>query len=73
MKVEEVFTAEYGRAVAALVRLFGAIDLAEEAVADAFDVAVERWPAEGTPSQPGGWIVTTARMNRAVELSHHHL
>ncbi len=53
--------------------LHDAIDLAEEAVADAFAVAVERWPAEGTPSQPGGWIVTTARMNRAVELSHHHL
>ena len=59
--VATVFAAEYGRAVASLVRLLGDIDLAEEAVADAFAVAVARWPADGVPPNPGGWIVTTAR------------
>src|SRR5919204_3435424 len=63
--IERVFRAEYGRAVAVLVRSFGDIDLAEEAVQDAFAVAVQRWPAEGVPSSPAGWIITTAR-NRAI-------
>jgi RNA polymerase sigma-70 factor (ECF subfamily) len=60
-----VFRAEYGRAVAVLVRVFGDIDVAEEAVQDAFTVAVERWPASGLPPSPAGWIITTAR-NRAI-------
>jgi RNA polymerase sigma-70 factor (ECF subfamily) len=64
--VEKTFRAEFGRAVATLVRLFGDIDLAEEAVQDAFVVAVQRWPDTGIPPNPGGWIVTTAR-NRAVD------
>jgi RNA polymerase sigma-70 factor (ECF subfamily) len=59
--VERVFRQEYGRAVAILVRLFGDIDLAEEAVQDAFAVATERWPVTGTPHSPAGWIITTAR------------
>jgi RNA polymerase sigma-70 factor, ECF subfamily len=63
--IERVFRAEYGRAVAVLVRSFGDIELAEEAVQDAFTVAVQRWPAEGVPSSPAGWIITTAR-NRAI-------
>jgi RNA polymerase sigma-70 factor, ECF subfamily len=63
--VEAVFRAEYGRAVATLVRLLGDIDLAEEAVQDAFTVAVERW-ADAVPPNPGGWIVTTAR-RRAID------
>jgi RNA polymerase sigma-70 factor (ECF subfamily) len=50
-----------GRAVATLVRVLGDIDLAEDAVQEAFAVAVERWPTEGLPPNPGGWIVTTAR------------
>jgi RNA polymerase sigma-70 factor (ECF subfamily) len=61
-----VFREEYGRAVAVLIRQFGDIDLAEEAVQDAFTVAAERWPATGMPPSPAGWIITTAR-NRAID------
>lgn len=64
--VEQVFRAEYGRAVAVLVRAFGDIDLAEEAVQEAFAEAVRRWPGDGIPPSPAGWIITTAR-NRAVD------
>ncbi len=64
--VEQVFGREYGRAVAVLVRVFGDIDIAEEAVQDAFTEAVRRWPADGVPPSPAGWIITTAR-NRAVD------
>ncbi|WP_327040693.1 RNA polymerase sigma factor [Micromonospora ureilytica] len=64
--VEAVFRAEYGRAVAVLVRLLGDIDLAEEAVQEAFAVAVERWPTTGPPPSPAGWLITTAR-NRAID------
>ncbi|MFE4581852.1 RNA polymerase sigma factor [Streptomyces chartreusis] len=64
--VEAVFRAEYGRAVAVLVRALGDIDLAEEAVQDAFTTALRRWPETGVPPSPAGWIITTAR-NRAVD------
>jgi RNA polymerase sigma-70 factor, ECF subfamily len=64
--IERVFSEEYGRAVAVLVRVFGDIDVAEEAVQDAFTEAVRRWPAAGLPPSPAGWIITTAR-NRAVD------
>ncbi len=64
--IEHVFRAEYGRAVAILVRIFGDIDVAEEAVQDAFTTAVQRWPASGLPPSPAGWIITTAR-NRAID------
>lgn len=64
--VEAVFRAEYGRAVAVLVRFLGDIDLAEEAVQDAFTTAVRRWPEAGVPPSPAGWIITTAR-NRAID------
>jgi RNA polymerase sigma-70 factor (ECF subfamily) len=64
--VERVFREHYGRAVAVLIRLLGDIGAAEEAVQDAFLTAVERWPAEGVPPSPAGWIVTTAR-NRAID------
>jgi RNA polymerase sigma-70 factor (ECF subfamily) len=64
--IDEVFRHESGRAVATLVRLFGDIDIAEEAVQDAFAVAMERWPATGPPANPGAWITTTAR-NRAID------
>ncbi|MEV5480238.1 MULTISPECIES: RNA polymerase sigma factor [Streptomyces] len=59
--VERVFREEYGRAVAVLVRVFGDIDVAEEAVQDAFTTAIERWPSAGLPPSPAGWIITTAR------------
>jgi RNA polymerase sigma-70 factor (ECF subfamily) len=65
-EIERVFREEYGRAVAVLVRAFGDIDIAEEAVQDAFTVAVQRWPDTGLPPSPAGWIITTAR-NRAID------
>jgi RNA polymerase sigma-70 factor, ECF subfamily len=61
-----VFRQEYGRAVAVLVRVFGDIDVAEEAVQDAFTAALQRWPSTGLPASPAGWIITTAR-NRAID------
>ena len=64
--VDRVFREESGKAVATLVRLFGDIDVAEEAVQDAFMVATEKWPESGLPPNPAGWIVTTAR-NRAID------
>ncbi|MFJ9820414.1 RNA polymerase sigma factor [Streptomyces sp. NPDC101151] len=64
--IEAVFRAEYGRAVSVLVRFLGDIDLAEEAVQDAFATAVRTWPETGVPPSPAGWIITTAR-NRAVD------
>jgi RNA polymerase sigma-70 factor (ECF subfamily) len=59
--VARVFRESSGRAVATLARVFGDIDLAEDAVQEAFAVAIERWPSDGLPPNPGGWIVTTAR------------
>ena len=64
--VERVFREVYGQAVATLVRVFGDITLAEDAVQDAFVVASERWRSDGIPPNPAGWIVTTAR-NRAID------
>jgi RNA polymerase sigma-70 factor (ECF subfamily) len=60
-EIERVFREEYGRAVASLVRRFGDIDLAEEAVQDAFATAVQRWASDGLPPSPAGWIILTAR------------
>ena len=65
-EIAAVFRAEYGRAVAVLIGALGDIDLAEDAVADAFAAAVARWPSEGTPPSPAGWIITTAR-HRAID------
>src|SRR3954471_5871826 len=64
--VERVFAAEYGRAVAVLVRVFGDIDIAQDAVQDAFIAAMEHWPSAGLPPRPAGWIIATAR-NRAID------
>jgi RNA polymerase sigma-70 factor (ECF subfamily) len=64
--LERIFREESGRVIATLVRHFGDIDLAEEMVQDAFVVASSRWPETGLPSNPGGWITTTAR-NRAID------
>ena len=64
--VERVFREQHGRAVAVLVRILGDIDLAEESVQDAFVEATKRWPSEGLPPRPAGWIITTAR-NRAID------
>jgi RNA polymerase sigma-70 factor (ECF subfamily) len=64
--VEAVFRREYGRAVAALTRAFGDIDLAEESVQEAFAAAVQRWPSSGLPPSPAGWIIATAR-NKTID------
>jgi RNA polymerase sigma-70 factor (ECF subfamily) len=64
--IDEVFRAEYGRCVAILVRVFGDIDIAEDAVQEAFAIAAQKWPVDGMPPNPGGWITTTAR-NRALD------
>jgi RNA polymerase sigma-70 factor, ECF subfamily len=60
-EVGRIFREESGRSLAALIRVFGDIDLAEDAVQEAFAVALRRWPGEGVPPNPGGWITTTAR------------
>jgi len=65
-ELEEVFRREAGRCTATLIRVLGDIDLAEDAVAEAFTIAAERWPETGIPPNPGGWITTTAR-NRAFD------
>ena len=64
--LERIFREERGRVTATLIRLFGDIDVAEEAVQEAFLVATQRWPETGLPPNPGGWILTTAR-NRAID------
>lgn len=64
--IERIFRAEYGRALAVLIRVCGDIALAEEAVQDAFTAALERWPSSGLPPSPVGWIITTAR-NAAID------
>ncbi|MBB4905167.1 RNA polymerase sigma factor [Actinophytocola algeriensis] len=66
MNLDGVFRREYGRAVSVLVRSLGDIGLAEEVVQDAFVEAVRRWPADGVPPSPAGWLITTAR-NRAID------
>jgi len=65
-EIECVFREEFGRAVAVLARHFGDIDLAEEAIQDAFAIALERWPVTGRPPSAAGWIITTGR-NRAID------
>jgi RNA polymerase sigma-70 factor, ECF subfamily len=64
--IETVFREEWGRAVAILTRVLGDLALAEDAVQDAFTIGLERWPRDGLPSNPGAWLVTTAR-NRAID------
>ncbi|MFC4911629.1 RNA polymerase sigma factor [Actinomadura gamaensis] len=66
VRIEDVFREEHGRLLAALARRFGDLDLAEEAAADALEAAVARWPVDGVPPNPGGWLMTTAR-RRAVD------
>jgi RNA polymerase sigma-70 factor (ECF subfamily) len=64
--IGRIFREESGRSVATLIRIFGDIDLAEDAVQEAFAVALRKWPGEGLPPNPGGWITKTAR-NRAID------
>ena len=66
LTVEQAFRDEWGRVLAALIGFLGDFELAEEAAQDAFAIAAERWPREGTPASPRAWLVTTAR-NRAID------
>ena len=66
VEVGRIFREESGRSVAALIRVFGDIDVAEDAVQEAFEVALDKWPRDGLPPNPGAWITTTAR-NRAID------
>ena len=66
MTLEQVFRDEWGRVLATLIGLLGDFELAEEAAQEAFAVAAERWPRDGTPSNPRSWLITTAR-NRAID------
>jgi RNA polymerase sigma-70 factor, ECF subfamily len=65
-EVGRIFREESGPAVAALIRVFRDIDIAEDAVQDAFAIALRKWPRDGLPPNPGGWITTTAR-NRSID------
>ncbi len=65
-EIARIFRQDYGRAVSVLVRVFGDIDIAEDAVQDAFATALQRWPADGLPPSPAGWLITTAR-NKAID------
>lgn len=65
-EIAGIFRAEYGRAVAVLIRTLGDIGLAEDAVAEAFATALQRWAAQGAPPSPAGWVITTAH-NRAID------
>jgi RNA polymerase sigma-70 factor (ECF subfamily) len=64
--LDQVFREEWGRVLATLIGFLGDFDLAEEAAQEAFAIAAERWPREGTPSNPRAWLMTTAR-NRATD------
>ena len=64
--IEQVFRDEWGRVLARLVGILGDFDLAEDAAQEAFAIAAERWPRDGVPANPAGWLVTTAR-NRAID------
>jgi RNA polymerase sigma-70 factor (ECF subfamily) len=64
--VEEVFREEWGRTLATLARTLGDVDLAEDAVQEAFTKALEHWPRGGAPANPGAWLLTTAR-NAAID------
>jgi RNA polymerase sigma-70 factor (ECF subfamily) len=64
--LEQAFRDQWGRVLAALIGFLGDFDLAEEAAQEAFAVAAQRWPREGTPPNPGAWLTVTAR-NRAID------
>ncbi len=61
MRIEEIFRAEHGRILATLIRVLGDIDVAEEAMQEAFGAALEQWPVAGTPTSPVPWLVSTGR------------
>ncbi|HEV8533497.1 MAG TPA: RNA polymerase sigma factor [Methylomirabilota bacterium] len=76
MRIEEIFRTEYGRILATLIRLLGDFDVAEEALQEAFEAALEQWPAAGPPANPVAWLIGTARhkaidrLRRRTRLAH---
>lgn len=71
INLEKIYREESGRILATLIRLLGSFDLAEEAMQEAFAVAIEQWPKQGMPESPCAWLVSTAR-NKAVDLLRRH-
>jgi RNA polymerase sigma-70 factor (ECF subfamily) len=67
MNIENIYREESGRILATLIRLLGSFDLAEEALQEAFAVALEQWPKSGMPANPRAWLVSTAH-HKAVDL-----
>jgi len=67
--LERIFREQWGRVLATLIGFLGDFDLAEDAVQEAFAIAAARWPRDGTPANPGAWLITTAR-NRAINRIH---
>ena len=65
-EIARIFREGSGRSVATLIRVSGDVDVAEDAVREAFALALRKWPTEGMPPNPGGWITTTGR-NRAID------
>src|SRR5215471_18336427 len=65
-EIEKVYRSDWGRIVAALIRLYGDFELAEDVAQEAFAAAVDQWPSEGIPENPRAWIIQTAR-NKAVD------
>src|ERR1700693_1287756 len=65
-EIEKIFRDQAGRALATLIRLVGDFDLAEDALQDAFAVALQRWPAADPPSNPRAWLVNVGR-NKAID------
>ena len=65
-RIERIYRDEYGRVVASLARRFGDLDIAEDAAGEALLTALERWPTDGVPAKPGGWLTTTAN-RRAID------
>ncbi len=70
--IARVHREEWARVVAALTRRFGDLDVAEEAAAEAFATAVERWPGDGVPPNPGGWLTTTATRKAIDRIRREH-
>ncbi|MFD7409507.1 RNA polymerase sigma factor [Streptomyces sp. NPDC059866] len=70
--VEAVFREERGRLLAALVRRFGDLDLAEEVASEAIEAALVHWPSSGVPPRPGAWLMTTARRKAVDRLRRNH-
>ena len=70
--ISQTHREEWARVVASLTRRFGDLDIAEEAAAEAFATAVERWPADGLPPNPGAWLTTTANRKAIDRIRREH-